>query len=267
MKGSGLDVKARLDLARSIARDAGALQRSRIGDPRTIETKSTRIDLVTDVDRASERLILERLDRECPHDGILSEESGSTRDGSSGFCWIIDPLDGTTNYAHAVPHFAVSIGVEQDGERVAGVIYNPMLDELFWAARGEGAWLGDARIEVSRIESLDRALLATGFAYDVQSNRKNNLDQFAAFMLRAQAVRRAGSAALDLAYVACGRFDGFWEQHLAAWDVAAGLILIEEAGGITSDFDGGPAPRSGARTVAANHRLHAEMLSVLATTA
>jgi len=257
-------MKPLLDLARSIAMEAGKLQRERIAEPRRIETKSTHIDLVTDVDRACEHLILERLDRERPEDGVLSEEAGATRDGSTGFCWIIDPLDGTTNYAHGVPHFAVSIGIEKDGERVIGVIYNPMLDELFWGARGHGAWLNESRIAVSSTASLDRSLLATGFAYDVQSNRQNNLDQFSAFMLRAQAVRRAGSAALDLAYVACGRFDGFWEQHLAPWDVAAGLLLIEEAGGTTSDFAGGPAPRSGTRTVAANAALHAEMLRVLA---
>lgn len=255
-----------LDLACEIARATGKLQRERLTGPRRIDTKSTHIDLVTDVDRASEELILGALDRARPDDGILSEESGHTREGTTGYRWVIDPLDGTTNYAHGVPHFAVSIGLEQDGERHLGVVYNPMLDELFAAERGQGAFLNEKPIRVSAAKSLRQALLATGFAYDVQSNSANNLDQFVAFILRSQAVRRAGSAALDLAYVACGRFDGFWEQHLAAWDVCAGLLLIEEAGGVTSDFHGGPAPSSGSNTVAAGPNLHAEMLSVLSTT-
>lgn len=255
-----------LDLAREMARAAGRLQRERLHDPRRIETKSTHIDLVTDVDRACEQLILERLDRARPQDGILSEESGATRDGSSGLCWVIDPLDGTTNYAHGVPHFSVSIGALQDGVRQVGVVYNPMLDEMFWTERGSGAWLNDRRIRVSEAKTLRDSLVATGFAYDVQNNSANNLAQFVAFMMRSQAVRRAGSAALDFAYVACGRFDGFWEQHLAPWDVAAGLLLIEEAGGITSDFHGGPAPSSGSNTVAANPTLHPQMLEVIATT-
>jgi myo-inositol-1(or 4)-monophosphatase len=252
-----------LELARALALRAGKLQRARLDEPRKIETKSTAIDLVTDVDKASEELIIEGIERARPHDGILSEEAGKRREGSSGARWIIDPLDGTVNYAHAVPHFCVSIGVEVNDVREVGVIYNPNLDELFWAERGRGAFLNGRRIEVSKTATLQQALLATGFAYNVHSTSDNNLDHFVNFMLRARAVRRFGSAALDLAYVACGRFDAFWERSLHPWDVAAGLLLCEEAGAIISDFKGGPAPASGADTVAATPLLHPQMLEVL----
>jgi len=254
-----------LELARSLALRAGRLQKARLDEPRQIETKSTAIDLVTDVDKASEALIIEGIERSRPHDGILSEEAGYCREGTSGARWVIDPLDGTVNYAHGVPHFCVSIGVELGGVREVGVIYNPNLDELFWAERGQGAYLNDRRIQVSKTASLGQALLATGFAYNVHSSQANNLDHFVHFMLRARAVRRFGSAALDMAYVACGRFDAFWEQHLHAWDVAAGLLLCEEAGAVTSDFKGGPPPNSGHDTVACTPLLHAQMLEVLAS--
>ena len=154
--------------------------------------------------------------------------------------WVVDPLDGTTNYAHGFPHFGVSIGVEVDGERAVGVIYDPIRDELFSAVRSGGAFLNGARISVSETRELERSLLGTGFAYDVHRAEVDNLDYFGRFLKRAQAVRRAGSAALDLAYVACGRFDGFWELNLHPWDVAAGLLLVDEAGGRTSDLQGGP---------------------------
>jgi myo-inositol-1(or 4)-monophosphatase len=256
-------VKSILELAVAIAREAGALQRERCGGLRQIETKSSAIDLVTDVDRASDDLIVGRIQTERPDDAILSEERVESA-GRSGLRWVVDPLDGTTNYAHGFPHFAVSIGVEREGERAVGVVYDPMKDEMFSAARGGGALLNGQPIRVSETANLQRALLGTGFAYDVHSVDVDNLEYFARFMKRVQAVRRAGSAALDLAYVACGRFDGFWELNLHPWDVAAGLLLVEEAGGTTSDFDGGPVPSSGARTVATNGPLHRAMLEVLA---
>ena len=253
-----------LELAIDIAREAGALQRDRFGGLRVIETKSSSIDLVTDVDHASEALILDRIGAARPRDAVLTEESGAARSGQTGLRWVIDPLDGTTNYAHGVPHFAVSLGIERDGIREVGVVYDPIKDELFSAARGSGASLNGAPMQVSEISELERALLATGFAYDVHSANIDNLEYFARFMRRAQAIRRPGSAALDLAYVACGRFDGFWEMHLHPWDVAAGLLLIEEAGGCISDFDGKPADASGARCVASNGRLHPALLEILA---
>jgi len=250
-------------LAREIALEVGALQRERFHDERTIDTKSTPIDLVTDVDHASERIIVERIAAARPDDGILTEETGLARTSSSGVCWIIDPLDGTTNYAHRMPHFAVSIGVEVDGVREVGVIYDPIRQELFSAQRGKGGSVNGRPLRVSRATQLDQALLATGFAYDRQ-RAAENVEFFTRFLGRARAVRRAGSAALDLAYVAAGRFDGFWEMHLHAWDVAAGYLMVEEAGGRVSDFDGGPAPSSGERCVASNGALHGILLAVLA---
>jgi myo-inositol-1(or 4)-monophosphatase len=256
-------MSALLDLAVSIAREAGAIQRERRNEPRIIETKSSAIDLVTDVDEASERLILERIEAARPDDGILAEEAG-TREGRNGYVWVIDPLDGTTNYAHGIPHFAVSIGIELDGTREVGVVYDPIKDELFSAQRGGGAFLNGERIGVSTTQELERALLATGFAYNVHSAEVDNVEYFTRFIKRAQAVRRAGSAALDLAYLACGRFDGFWELDLHAWDVAAGYLLVEEAGGVVSNLAGGPAPRSGAEIVGSNGRLHPALLAVIA---
>jgi len=256
-------MSALLELAISIAREAGALQRERRNEPRTIGTKSSAIDLVTDVDEASEQLILERIEAARPDDGILSEESG-TRDGKNGYVWVVDPLDGTTNYAHGIPHFAVSIGIERDETREVGVVYDPIKEELFSAERGQGAFLNGERIRVSTATELQRALLATGFAYNVHSAPVDNVEYFTRFIKRAQAVRRAGSAALDLAYLACGRFDGFWELDLHAWDVAAGYLLVEEAGGALSDLTGGPPPRSGAEIVGSNGPLHPALLAVIA---
>ena len=251
-----------LALATAIAREAGAIARARFHEPRTIATKSSEIDLVTDVDHALDALLRERILEARPQDGLLTEEN-TAHDGSSGVRWIVDPLDGTTNYAHAFPHFSISIGVEVDGLREVGVVHDPMRDETFAAARGRGATLNGNPIHVSKIGELRRSLLATGFAYDVHTRRTPNLAHFERFVSRAQAIRRAGSAALDFAYVACGRFEGYWELHLAPWDVAAGLLLVDEAGGRTSDFDGGPPPASGARVVASNGAAHEAMLEVL----
>ena len=254
----------RLELASAIAREVGALQRERFSEPRVIETKSSAIDLVTDVDHASDALIIERIAKAFPDDDVLTEETGNARVGRSGYRWVVDPLDGTTNYAHGVPHFAVSIGVEREGERVVGAIYDPMRDELFAAARGGGLHLNGAPAAVSDARELERSVLATGFAYDVHDGAAlPNLDYFERFMRRARAIRRMGSAALDLAWVACGRFDGFWAMHLHAWDVAAGLLLVEEGGGRVTDFDGSPPPASGARLVASNGTLHAALLHIL----
>ncbi len=255
-------MKQILELAITIAREAGRLQRDRFAEPRQIETKSSAIDLVTDVDRACDQLVLEYITSQRPDDEILIEETGA-HEGRSGLRWIVDPLDGTTNYAHGFPHFAVSIAVEREGVRELGVIYDPMKDELFSARRGGGAFLNGKPISVSQVKALERALLATGFAYDVHQAKLDNLEYFARFIKRAQAVRRAGSAALDLAYVACGRFDGFWELELHPWDVAAGLLLVDEAGGRSSDLEGGPVPAAGNRLVASNGQLHESLLEVM----
>mgnify|MGYP005849879677 CR=1 FL=1 len=248
--------QAILDLARDLALRAGALQRERYETAFTIETKSAAIDLVTEVDRACEALIVEGIRRARPRDAILAEEGQGGDGGDGATCWIIDPLDGTTNFAHGFPHFCVSIGVEQAGSRLVGVVYDPLLDERFEALRGAGAWLGGRRLAVSREPELGRALVATGFAYDVHHSKDDNLASFARIVKQARGIRRDGSAALDLCYVAAGRLDGYWELKLKPWDVAAGLLIVEEAGGHTSDFAGRPAPCSGEEIVASNGLVH-----------
>jgi myo-inositol-1(or 4)-monophosphatase len=252
-----------LSLAERLARAAGGIQRDRYETGVRIGTKSAPIDLVTEVDHACEALIVETLRRERPDDAVLAEEGGGEDRADAAWRWIIDPLDGTTNYAHGYPRFCVSIGVEQGGERSVGVVYDPLLDELYTAVRGEGAFLNGRRLRVSEEADLGRSLIATGFAYDVRLNAEDNLDHFGAFVKRARAVRRDGSAALDLCYLAAGRFDGFWELQLHPWDVAAGFLIVQEAGGRVSDLAGGPPPRSGRDTVASNGRIHAAMLALL----
>jgi myo-inositol-1(or 4)-monophosphatase len=252
-----------LDLAMRLAREAGGLQRDRYETDIEIRTKSAATDLVTEVDHACETLIVDTLARERPDDAVLAEEGRGTDRPDATWRWIIDPLDGTTNYAHGYPRFCVSIGVERNDEREVGVVYDPLLDELFCAVRGRGASLNGRRLRVSEESDFGNALLATGFAYDVRKSAQDNLDHFAHVVKQARAVRRDGSAALNLCYVAAGRFDGFWEFKLHHWDVAAGLLIVEEAGGRISDMRGGPAPRSGRETVASNGRIHDALIALL----
>jgi myo-inositol-1(or 4)-monophosphatase len=252
-----------LELAQRLAREAGRIQREHYEGEFEIHTKSAVIDLVTDVDRACERLIVEAIQTERPGDAILAEEGGGTDHPGAEWRWVIDPLDGTTNYAHGYPRFCVSIGIEHRGAATVGVVYDPLLDELFSAVRGRGAMLNDRPLQVSAETRLDHAMLSTGFAYDVHRSTDDNLNHFAAFAKTVQAIRRDGSAALNLCYVAAGRFDGFWELKLHPWDVAAGLLIVEEAGGRTSDFSGHQSCASGRETVASNTHLHEAMLEFL----
>jgi len=204
-----------------------------------VGTKSSRTDMVTAVDRASEALIVGAIERERPDDGVLGEE-GSARDGTSGVRWIIDPLDGTTNYLYGFPLFAVSIAVEVDGEVEAGVVAHPSLDEVFTARRGDGARCNSEPIAVSGKDELATALIGTGFAYDPDA-RRESARWLEHIIPSVRDIRRGGAAALDLCWVACGRLDGFYEAGLSPWDVAAGDLIAREAGAVTSDFDGGPA--------------------------
>ena len=228
-----------LESAERIAREAGAVLRDFRRDALGVERKGS-IDLVTKADRASEELIVGAIRREHPDHGILAEEGGEVAGGGSGYLWVVDPLDGTTNFAHGLPIWSVSIAIVKEGEPVVGVVYDPSREECFTAARGRGARLNGEEIRVSETTELGDALLVTGFPYDVRTSPVNNLDHFGHFLMRARAVRRLGSAALDLAYLACGRFDGFWELKLHPWDVAAGALLVEEAGGVVTRFDGEP---------------------------
>jgi myo-inositol-1(or 4)-monophosphatase len=253
-----------LELATRLAREAGAIQRERWGTELEIRTKSAEVDLVTEVDRACEDLVVAGVEKERPDDAILAEEGGLRDKPGAAWRWVIDPLDGTTNFAHAYPCFAVSIGVELEGRATVGAVYNPILDEMFTAVRGGGAHRNGEPIHPTRETELGRALVATGFAYDRRKSHRDNLAELACFLDRARAIRRDGSAALDLCAVACGRLDGYWEFKLAPWDVAAGGLIVEEAGGRISDMRGGPAPPSGAEMLASNGGIHDAMVDTLA---
>jgi myo-inositol-1(or 4)-monophosphatase len=256
------------ELARACAeaaRRGGEILRDRFGRRRTIEYKGG-IDLVTDADRASEGALLEFIGRRFPGAAILAEESGASGVAGGALRFIVDPLDGTTNYAHGLPHFAVNVAVADADGLAAGATYDPTRDELFVGARGEGATLGGERIACSREADLGRALLTTGFPYDVHEHADEPLRLFGAYIRRARAIRRLGSAALDLAYLACGRFDGFWEAKLKPWDLAAGVLLVREAGGVVTDYDGGDRVLETGTICAAGAALHGELLAVLRAT-
>lgn len=253
-----------LNFAIQTARAAGQLLAERFGRALQISNKSE-LDLVTEADLASEKLIIEQIKAVYPYHAILAEESGASATAdreARDWRWIIDPLDGTTNYAHGYPCFCVSMGLEHQGKLELGVIYDPVRDELFTAQRGQGAMLNDRRIQVSQTRDLNSALLCTGFPYDVRE-RSEFARHFTNFIMNAQAVRRDGSAALDLAYVACGRFDGFWEEGLHPWDVAAGVLMIQEAGGRVSDYDGAAFDIYSAPILASNGLVHEQMMRVL----
>jgi myo-inositol-1(or 4)-monophosphatase len=218
-------------------------------------------DLVTEVDIAAEKLIVSALRREFPAHIILAEE-GTPGAERGEFTWVIDPLDGTTNYAHGFPVFAVSIGLEIAGEVAWGAVYNPVLDEFFTARSGGGAFCNGAPLRVSSTALLGDSFLATGFPYDIRTSSVNNLDNFCAFAVRSRAIRRAGSAALDLCYVAAGRFDGFWELKLHPWDCAAGYLMVREAGGKVTDFSGSDASIYFPECIASNGLIHEQMLMI-----
>ncbi len=220
------------------------------------------IDLVTEVDIECQARIIELIKERFPGDEIIAEEKDNYYGGRENR-WIIDPLDGTTNYAHGYPFFCTSIAYEEKGEVTIGVVYNPIFDELFVAKKNEGAYLNGKRIQVSPIDDLKRALLSTGFPYDLATNPRNNIDHFVNFLYAAQAIRRDGSAALNLSYVACGRFDGFWELKLNPWDVAAGQLIVREAGGVITGFEGEDYSIYGDGIVASNGLVHGKILEVL----
>jgi myo-inositol-1(or 4)-monophosphatase len=227
-----------------------------------------RANLVTIADKESEQLIIKGIRARYPNHAILAEESGEVRPIQRGetIQWIIDPLDGTTNFAHQFPFYCVSIGVEDAGERICGAVYDPCRDEMFSAARGEGAFLNGERLRVSDADTLFYSFLITGFPYNFRTRIDTVLAQFRAFLMEAQTVRRAGSAALDLCYIAAGRVDGFWELELNPWDTAAGCVIAEEAGARITDFRGNPYSVYMREILASNGRIHDAMLNVLKPT-
>jgi myo-inositol-1(or 4)-monophosphatase len=228
-------------------------------------SKKGEIDLVTEVDLECERMCRTVIAERFPEHDVLAEEQGTGSSAARGsrYRWIFDPLDGTTNYAHGLPIFCASLGLEIDGRVQVGAIYDPTRKELFTGERGHGSFLNGRRLQVSDTGALGDALLVTGFPYDVREHTGDLVQMFAAFLGRARAVRRLGSAALDLCYVAAGRFEGFWEQHLKPWDVAAGGLIAEEAGGRVTGMDGSPFDPAAAHLVASNGHVHAQMLDVI----
>ena len=247
---------------KSWAMQAGEILKAGVGQEHRIRLKGV-VNLVTEMDQRSEDFLVKEIRAHYPDHSILTEESGSLA-GLDGRCWYIDPLDGTTNYAHGLPIFAVSLAYAEGGEMQLGVIYDPMQDELFWAEKGGGAWLNDQPLHVSETRELIQSLMVTGFPYDLLDTPNNNLENFTRLSRLTQGVRRLGSACLDLCYVAAGRLDGYWEIRLAPWDLAAGALIVREAGGVVTSLDGGSdLLRPPYSIVAGNPALQPELLKLL----
>jgi myo-inositol-1(or 4)-monophosphatase len=239
-----------------IALGAGAILRSYWGKTGKIQQKKFFWDLVTEADLASEAYIIEALRKQFPGHEILSEEAGLSAPSRSDYQWVIDPLDGTTNFTHQFPMVSVSIGLLVQGQPTFGVVYNPIFNELFVGSKGKGATLNGVPLQISKVEKLEQSLLATGFAYDRKETNENNYAEFFHMTNICQGVRRGGSAAIDLAYVAAGRLDGYWERGLKPWDIAAGIVLVAEAGGIVTSYEGGPIDLFSGRILAAGPFVH-----------
>ena len=251
-----------LDFAIETAKQAGSILMQNFGKISSIERKSTDIDLLTIADTDSEAYILDRIKTTYPQHHIIAEESNIT-EGNSDYRWVIDPLDGTTNFVHSLPIFAVSMGLQYNEETILGVVYNPAADKCFWAEKNSGAFLNDKPIYITSTNTLSNSLLVTGFPYIHDDRYEKCFDLFKELYGRTQGVRRLGAAALDFCFVAMGRFEGFWEFGLQPWDICAGALILKEAGGKVSDWDGSPMPFSGTRILATNCHIHGEMMDVL----
>lgn len=253
-----------LECAKETALEAGKILRDGFGTSFEIQNKEGKNNLVTKYDKLSEELIINRIKANFHDHSFLAEESGKTgAEGQNKVLWVIDPLDGTVNFAHSLPIFSVSIAVMQNNEVVAGVIYHPILDELFYAGKGMGAYLNGKRLKVSDNADFDSSFLVTGFPYNVSQNPCGCIDHFIQIILNGIPVRRLGSAALDLAYVACGIFDGFWEVNLKPWDVAAGVLLVEEAGGRVTTYQNTKYSIFDNTLLATNGKIHDKVVQVL----
>ena len=250
-----------LEFAVQLAFESGRIQKKYFQKTLSIMHKGE-IDLVTNVDFECQGRILELLGKAFPDDEVISEEKANAYESGKNR-WIVDPLDGTTNYSHGYPFFCTSIAYEVDGEIAAGVVYNPIMDELFFARKGEGSFFNGEKMRVSAVKEIRQALLVTGFPYDVTTNPNNNLNHWAGFMMRAQALRRDGSAGLNLSYVAAGRFDAFWEVRLSPWDMAAGLLIVREAGGIVTSLSGEAFSLYEGGVLASNGLIHKQMIDVI----
>lgn len=252
-----------LKTATEIALGAGKILKSFWGKLSNVKQKQFYWDLVTEADLASEHYIIQELQKHFPNHQILSEEAGLNASAQSQYQWLVDPLDGTTNFTHQYPMVSVSIGLLIDQIPTIGVVYNPIFNELFQGAIGEGASLNGERISVSKVDHLEQSLLATGFAYDRKETNDNNYREFCYLTNQSQGVRRGGSAALDLSYVAAGRLDGFWERGLKPWDMAAGVVLVREAGGLATSYEGNELDLVSGRILAANPHIHPHLIREL----
>lgn len=249
----------------AIALKAGEILRSYFGNLSIVRQKSTYWDLVTEADLASEAYIIKSIKDEFPHHTILSEEAGLIQDEESTYQWFIDPLDGTTNFTHQYPMFSISMGLVVNQVPTIGIVYNPISNELFVASRGKGATLNGKPIKVSAVDQLEKSLLGTGFAYDRKETSENNYAEFCHITNMSQGVRRGGSAALDLAFVAAGRLDGYWERGLKPWDIAAGILLVQEAGGKCTSYEGSALDLVSGRILATNGIVHPLLINELTT--
>jgi len=245
-----------------ISKEAGELIRNAFGKTHSVEFKTNELNLVTETDKASEKLITDFIKKKCPTHGILAEE-GSDLNKSAEYLWVIDPLDGTTNFAHGLPIFSVSIGLQKNGETIAGVVYDVMRDVVFLAEKNNGSFKNGKRINVNKNANLGHGMLVTGFPYDIRENPDKAFERFIEFLKHARAIRRLGSAAIDLCYIANGVFDGFWEVSLHPWDLCAGKLIVEEAGGIVTDFDGNVIDIYTKRILATNGIIHKRMIDVM----
>jgi len=243
--------------ARVLRRDFGEVEQLQV-------SRKGPADFVSAADLRADQILREELQKARPGYGMVSEEQDEDVPGDGIHRWVVDPLDGTTNFLHGIPHWAISIGLVREEEAVAGVVYDPVKDELYWAEKGQGAWLNDRRLRVSGRRRLDEVLLATGLAFKGRDKGESSLAELDRAMSETAGVRRFGSAALDLAYVAAGRYEGFWERNLGPWDVAAGIVLVREAGGFVSEIEGAGRPESGRSVLAANDLLHRPLQRLLA---
>ena len=258
-----IEVDKLLSVAKDAAYEAGEIQMSFYNKKKDISFKNNQYDLVTNVDKMSEEKIISIIRGHFSDHNIIGEESGEHSEFSSDYNWVIDPIDGTTNYTHNFPHFAVSIGLEYKKELCVGVVFDACKNELFWAAKGVGAYLNAELISVSNTQSLSSSLLATGFPYHREEVMQKNLCYFKNFLYKTQALRRPGAASLDLCYVACGRLDGFWEMSLSPWDTAAGACIIQEAGGKVTNFEGNKFDIYTKNLISSNGFIHEEMREVI----
>jgi myo-inositol-1(or 4)-monophosphatase len=249
-------INAALKTAPQLVRDFGEVEQLQV-------SKKGPSDFVTTADLKAEKTLLRELSKARPEFGFLMEEQGVRKGEDDTQRWIIDPLDGTTNFLHGIPHFAISIGYEKNGEILAGVVYDPVKDELFWAERGRGAWMNDRRLRVSGRSDLSQAVLATGIPHHGRGNHREFLAVAETFMAATAGIRRFGAAALDLAYVAAGRYEGFWELGLSPWDVAAGSIIVREAGGFCTDYAGRDRAVQTGEVLAANDQLHTQLMKLI----